>query len=112
MTELSFASRESALDWVIDHQLGRRNITPEQKAYYRGKKYNREKRDREENLTQNVSMGQNVPSVPVERTSSQLASEFKVDEKTIRRDAAFASAVDTLAENGGGLVGPSAYRLR
>ena len=41
---LSLPSREDAINWIINNQLGRRNLTEEQKSNLRGKRYNREKR--------------------------------------------------------------------
>jgi hypothetical protein len=40
---LSLPSREDAINWIINNQLGRRNLTAEQKSYLRGKRYNQEK---------------------------------------------------------------------
>src|SRR5262245_47879212 len=37
--EIKIASRELAIQWVIDNQLGRQNLTDEERAYYRGKEY-------------------------------------------------------------------------
>src|SRR4051812_32377970 len=36
---LGLPSRNAALQWIVDHQLGRRNLTDEQRAYYIGKDY-------------------------------------------------------------------------
>jgi hypothetical protein len=36
--ELTFPTRELAIQWVIDNQLSRRNLTDEQRDYYQGKK--------------------------------------------------------------------------
>ena len=36
---MPFPTRELAIEWVIDNQLGRRNLTDERRAYYIGKKY-------------------------------------------------------------------------
>ena len=41
---VSLASREDALRWIINHQLGRRNLTGQQVSYLRGQRYNLEKR--------------------------------------------------------------------
>src|SRR5262249_10157312 len=41
---LSLPSREAAINWIINNQLGRRNLTPEQQSYLRGKRYNLEKK--------------------------------------------------------------------
>src|ERR1700688_4203601 len=32
-------SRDEAMDWIVKNQLGRRNLTPEQVSYLRGKRY-------------------------------------------------------------------------
>ena len=40
---LRFANREEALAWICKNQLGRRNLTPEQKKYLIGKQYEAEK---------------------------------------------------------------------
>lgn len=36
-------TRADAVNWIIARQLGRRNLTDEQKAYLRGQRYNSEK---------------------------------------------------------------------
>ena len=41
---LRFESREEVLAWICKNQLGRRNLTPEQKYYLMGKQYEAEKR--------------------------------------------------------------------
>lgn len=40
---LSFEDLEKVKDYMIDFQLGRRNLSPEQISYFRGLRYNREK---------------------------------------------------------------------
>ena len=41
---LPFESREEALAWICKNQLGRRNLTPEQKKFLIGKQYSVEHR--------------------------------------------------------------------
>ena len=41
---LRFANREEALAWICKNQLGRRNLSPEQKRYLLGKQYESEKK--------------------------------------------------------------------
>jgi ParB-like chromosome segregation protein Spo0J len=89
--ELSFPSRERAIQWVIDNQLGRRNLTDERRAYYRGKEYLNKK---QQHVGQTVSDGQNVH--PGKAVSETLAEKHGVNEKTIRRDAEFAQALDKI----------------
>lgn len=122
---IEIPSLEQAQDFMIDHQLGRRNLSIEQMAYLRGMKYLALKQERE-NLeltrdktgkfkTENNRSGQsdhhgeNEDSESIEtrsgqtdhhgkkeKLSEQLAKEFNVGEKTIRRDADFAKGVELL----------------
>ena len=41
--EKEFAGREEAIVWICKNQLGRRNLTPEQRRYLVGKQYEAEK---------------------------------------------------------------------
>lgn len=107
--QLSFDSIKDAKDYMINLQLGRRNLSPTQIAYFRGLRYNNEKADKTENLskgqnvlseknheefTNNSSKGQNVPSR--NSTAERLAEEYKVNPKTIKRDAEFAKGLEKL----------------
>jgi hypothetical protein len=38
-----FPDMEAVRVWMINHQMGRRNLTPEQQSYLRGKRYHLEK---------------------------------------------------------------------
>ncbi len=57
IVEIEIASREAAICWIANHQLGRRNITPEVASYLRGKRYLNLKGDRNHNLKQNSPNG-------------------------------------------------------
>ena len=41
--EMELSSRQEALIWICNHQLGRRNLTPERRKYLLGKRYEVEK---------------------------------------------------------------------
>ena len=41
--EMEFSSRQEALIWICNHQLGRRNLTPERRKYLIGTRYEAEK---------------------------------------------------------------------
>jgi hypothetical protein len=86
---VSVRSREDAVGWIIANQLGRRNLTPEQQSYLRGKRYNVEKH----------AIGTNQHSLPHKEgaTAERLAEEYGVSPVTIERDPQFAKAVDTLS---------------
>lgn len=104
-TALTFDSREDCIEWIIANQLGRRNLTDEQKSYLRGKRYQAEKtaghgaKSGDHSDTQ-ISEGKTCPQVTAER----LAEDYGVSPRTVKNDAAFAEAVDTIAE----VAGPEA----
>jgi hypothetical protein len=95
---MAFASQEEAINWMIATQLGRRNLTPKQKSYLRGKRCNLEKKavpnpDGVNQYSEVVPQSEGQPE-----TAERLAEEYGVSPKTIERDAAFADAVDTLED--------------
>jgi hypothetical protein len=98
--EMPFASQEEVINWMIATQLGRRNLTREQKSYLRGKRYNLEKKKEgappgNQNATNQRAENRHIDS---ERTSERLADEYNVAPSTIRADAEFANAVDILED--------------
>ncbi|HET6499038.1 MAG TPA: ParB N-terminal domain-containing protein [Coriobacteriia bacterium] len=88
VAHVSLRSREDAEDWIDAHQLGRRNLTPDQAALIRGRRYNRLKKAPGE---QNSLRQSGVVDGP---TSKRLAVEHGVTSRTIERDAAFARDVE------------------
>jgi hypothetical protein len=92
VTALSPAHGGNAINWIIANQLGRRNITPEQKSYLRGKRYNLEKQSHggERHAEEASSEKPNL------KTAQKLAKEYRVNAETIVTDGQFAEAVDTL----------------
>ena len=96
-----FESRDEVLIWIITTQISRRNLTPEQLGYYRGKHYNVEKKSKWLNnrYMQKSTNGQNDRSYNInENTAKKLGSQYNVGEKTIRRDAKFAAAIDAIGD--------------
>ena len=97
---LELPDRQAAINWIINNQLGRRNLHPDQASYLRGKRYNAEKSsvggDRGNQYT--VAKDQNDP-LP-ESTADRLATEYKVSAPTIKRDGNYAAAVDALQAAG------------
>lgn len=69
---------------MLDKQLNRRNLTPEQVSYYRGLKYN-------------ISKAKQVGVEKQVNIASELSKEFGVNEKTVRRDGIFAKGLDKLS---------------
>jgi hypothetical protein len=95
--DLEFDDREAVIEWIIRHQLSRRNQTPEQISYFRGKLYEQMKKaaHRPEKGGNNYHL--NKP----EKTAETIAKDYNVTEKTIRRDADYARAIDTIAVEAG-----------
>ena len=85
-TEL--ATREEAINWIIANQLGRRNLTPEQKSYLRGKRYNLAKKTRGGDQRSKYKNDTLI--------RGELAKDYQVSSTTITHDGDFATAVDTL----------------
>ncbi len=83
---LQFESIEQVKDYMIDYQLGRRNLTPEQMSYFRGLRYNREK----------GSQGKYDRAEKDGDFSEILATEFKVSPRTIKNDGNFAAGISKL----------------
>ena len=87
---MKFQSLDDVISWMIDLQLGRRNMSPNEIAYYRGLKYNQEKKiEKTDNFS---STGTFL------KTSQKLAEQYGINEKTIRRDAEFAKGVESLSQ--------------
>lgn len=95
MSEVQFESLADAKAWIIANQLMRRNLTDEQRAYFRGQAYTAMKKAQGGTGANQytVQSGQNDQSG---NTAQKLAKRFGVSEKTIRRDAAYSNKVDSL----------------
>lgn len=90
--EMEFDSRNDAINWIIDNQLGRRNLAPWQMSILRGKRYNAEKKELGGDRR---SMYQNDTLIP---TREKLADQFGVSSATIQRDGDFAKAAEQAAQ--------------
>lgn len=94
---VNYDNLDEVKDFMIDNQLGRRNITPEQASYLRGLKYNAEKKNRGQYIRE-MQSGQNVhfDEKGSKKTAQKLAEQYHVNEKTIRRDADYADGIEQL----------------
>jgi ParB-like chromosome segregation protein Spo0J len=94
--EVELADLSAAKRWMIRNQLGRRNLTPAEAAYYRGLEYLEEKKewggDRRSEASRSSDQNDHL------KTAEQLAVEYGVGPATVRRDAQFAQALDRLAD--------------
>jgi hypothetical protein len=92
ITLMTFDTLEDVKSFMIDLQLGRRNISPLEVSYYRGLQYNSNK-----NI---ASKAINFAKKDESQTISELMGEkFGVDEKTIRRDGDFAKGLEVLSQD-------------
>ena len=95
-TQLTFANRHEAIAWICKNQLGRRNLSDEQKAYLLGKRYSAEKqieKQRDEN-GRFAPGGQNDHPEEKLKTSERIAKEIGKSEKHVRRAEQYAQALD------------------
>ena len=92
-TDIELEGRDAAIIWIIHNQLGRRNLTPQQSSYLRGKWYNQDKQAHGGQMPKGI--GQNDQSL---FTAERIAKETGVTDRTIRRDADYTRAVDKIAE--------------
>ena len=95
-TQLDFANRYEAIAWICKNQLGRRNLSDEQKACLLGKRYSAEKqieKQRDEN-GRFAPSGQNDHPEEKLKTSERIAKEIGKSEKHVRRAEQYAQALD------------------
>ena len=101
--EKQFDDRNEAIAWICKNQLGRRNLTPEQKKYLIGKQYEAEK------ATHGAKDGfrgnQHTDSVKVQNdhlpkmtTRERIAKETNTSDSYVRRAEEYANAVDLADE--------------
>jgi site-specific DNA-methyltransferase (adenine-specific) len=93
---VALADREAAADWIDAHQLGRRNLTPDQYALLRGRRYNRLKKAAGAPVGNRNAAGQLPQNEEVVSTAQKLAKQHGVSKATIERDGQFAEAVATV----------------
>ena len=101
--DLELETREEVLVWICKHQLGRRNLTPEQKKFLMGKQYDAEKQSAGFHGNQHTrpvpSAGaQNEHQQTAEKTCERIAQENHVSASAFRRAALFAAGVDLAEE--------------
>lgn len=100
--EMDFSDKWAAFEWMYRKQLGRRNLTEEQRAYMIGKMYEARKNTEsfKGNQYSRSGGGQNVlhqndTSQP-RRTATAIGTEFGITGRTVKRAEKFSRGVDTL----------------
>ena len=93
-----FETLEDVKDWMINNQLGRRNVTEETKSWLRGLQYKREKKKQG---WQSANVQLKSKGAPKDgnhnRTVQIIAEQHNVSSSTVQRDEKFVDAVEILS---------------
>jgi hypothetical protein len=98
VTDKQFTDIEECLDFVDANQLGRRNLTNDQRMIIIGRRYNREKKKQGEHKGNQHTKKESGQIVQIPSTSEKIANENKIDEKTVRRYGKTANAFDMMQD--------------
>ena len=106
---LPFESREEVLAWICKNQLGRRNLTPEQKKFLIGKQYSVEHRKpggngnnqyttaTQEAVQEELCQNDTIPSTATENSvRKQIAEQHNVSESYVARSEKFMRGVQIM----------------
>lgn len=101
--EKEFSDRYAAIAWICCNQLGRRNLTPQQKKYLIGQRYEAEKLTDSFHGNQHISIpqsgsSQNENYQKTERTCEKIARENNINKSTVIRAESYAKGVDAADE--------------
>lgn len=88
--EKHFNNEHDVIEWMLNNQLGRRNVTKEQKDYLIGKRYENEKQRHGGARDQND---------PLKNTAQKIAQDVGVGEAQVKRNEQFAKGVDRLGND-------------
>ena len=100
-----FPDKYAAIAWICRNQLGRRNLTPEQKRYLVGKQYKAEKAShgaedgfRGNRFTGGLVSPQNEDLLESTKTSERIAKENGTSKSYVERAEKYADGVDAADE--------------
>ena len=98
--EKQFNNKYEAISWICKNQLGRRNLTPMQKKYLIGARYDAEKKAHggDRKSEQAKSTVQNEPLISSHMTRAQIAEDTKTSESYVMRADQYAKGVNTAEE--------------
>jgi len=93
-----FVSREHVIIWVVSNQISRRNLSPIQLSYFRGRHYRADKQiqgayqqlSKEEQKCQNDTFAGS--------TATKLAEQYNVSGSTVIRDSKLSLGIDAIGE--------------
>lgn len=101
--EMSFDNRFAALSWICRNQLGRRNLTPQQKKYLIGQQYEAEKNSEQfhgnQHTLANESGGDEMyHHQKSRRTRARIADETNTSEAYVQHASRYAKGIDAAEE--------------
>ena len=97
--EMNFSDKWEAFDWMYRKQLGRRNLTEEQKRYLVGKQL--EARKLHKGGDRRSKQFSNVQSERLKKyreTAEEIADENKIAASTVKRAEKYANGIDAIRE--------------
>jgi hypothetical protein len=96
--EVELPDEKAAVEYILQIQRQRRNLTREAMSYFRGSEYNAVKQSHGGVRRGRRPKGQSDPLVS---TAMKLAGQYGVSAKTIKRDGVFARVIDKIVEEYG-----------
>lgn len=101
--ERQFENRYEAISWICNNQLGRRNLTPQQKKYLIGQQYEADKlalslRGNQYTLSGESACDQNGHKHSSSRTRKRIAEETHTSEGYVQRASHYTKGVDAADE--------------
>lgn len=95
--QMQFADKWAAFDWMYKKQLGRRNLTDEQRTLLIGKMYEARKNAHGGDRKSSSQNG-DLKETEAKRVSEQIAEELGVGKNTVLRAHKFSKGIDALKE--------------
>ena len=97
--EKQFDNRYAAISWICKNQLGRRNLTPQQKKYLIGQRYKAEKnassfRGNQYTLSSESGCDKSCHNHFADRTRKRIADESRISEGSVQNASLYAKGVD------------------
>ncbi len=92
VVEREFKDRAHVIRWILQNQLGRRNLTPDERTYFIGRLYNE------------VKQSDKTPMEGGKTTAQVIAEQHGVSERTVRRAGDIAKGIDRIAQVKGAIA--------
>lgn len=99
--QMDFADKWAAAEWMYKKQLGRRNLTEQQRELLIGKMYQARKKsvgEHKGNQYTETELVQNEPIPKPKSTAEAIARELGIGVTTVKRSEQFAKGVDAIKE--------------